>query len=480
MLKGIEVRTFFLTNTTKSYSCSRMAAQGHTRRLDTPSRRERRRRHDTPSPSPERHHHRRTSISHKRPRTVAPEDADRNHRQPTASGIRPRSRPSRSCSSSSQGSRTRPTRSTSRSRESSRHEDKKKAKNSSSKKRSRSKDTRKEKKKSCRRSSKKSASSARDRREYSDDSSEEEDQRRLAADGKDGKKNTDLLTAAETDRETQDDARPDSAATQQPQGINSETKVPADPEATEHSTENSTKTAAAATTTTTTTTACSVTSTSMTTVVGEAAGSTNIPVDEDAPTPPASAKQTTTVSMTTTALDEDALTPPGSPTRTAALNTPAYVHQPDSEVVPAGVGKGSFFAQLRAMEQRKGSLGTIHATGGRGAGGATAGAVEGIKSNDWECQKCGKSNYKNASACDRLVKRIEAKGETSLGRSMKTWTAHSTKSSAVNFCHVTPPLELKSVGRIRADHRLRPRAECFGVKSLNVLYLDLGSFSSRA
>lgn len=71
---------------------------------------------------------------------------------------------------------------------------------------------------------------------------------------------------------------------------------------------------------------------------------------------------------------------------------------PATEEVPVdpAAGRNSFFAQLHAMERKKGTVGTMHATGGGGGG-----AAEPIQSTDWECLKCGKSNYKKASACDR-------------------------------------------------------------------------------
>lgn len=95
-------------------------------------------------------------------------------------------------------------------------------------------------------------------------------------------------------------------------------------------------------------------------------------------------------------VDEDAPTPPASPgvaSKKAELS------------VASAPSKTSFFEQLRAMEGRKGSVGTMHATGNSasvGVSGASGGGGV-IQSSDWECLKCGKSNYKNASACDRCA-----------------------------------------------------------------------------
>lgn len=127
-------------------------------------------------------------------------------------------------------------------------------------------------------------------------------------------------------------------------------------------------------------------------------------VDEDAPTPPGSPAAAVATKPSAegplavngsggvdddeACVDEDAPTPPASPHKTAAE-------------VPAA-GKNSFFAQLHASERKKGTVGTIHATGNHsGGGGGAGGGGGGIQSSDWECLKCGKSNYKNASACDR-------------------------------------------------------------------------------
>lgn len=133
-------------------------------------------------------------------------------------------------------------------------------------------------------------------------------------------------------------------------------------------------------------------------------------VDEDAPTPPGNPEPRKDIQIdglpsAATAgpakggtddkepcVDEDAPTPPASPSRT----------HPAAEVpVSTAVGKNSFFAQLHAMERKKGTVGTMHATGGSGGGGSGGGGP--IQSSDWECLKCGKSNYKNASACDRYT-----------------------------------------------------------------------------
>ncbi|CAB1102920.1 unnamed protein product [Ectocarpus sp. CCAP 1310/34] len=126
-------------------------------------------------------------------------------------------------------------------------------------------------------------------------------------------------------------------------------------------------------------------------------------VDEHAPTPPGSPPAASATNPSTegplavnggggaddteACVDEDAPTPPASPHKTA-VEAPA-------------AGKNSFFAQLQASERKKGTVGTIHATGNHGGGGGEGGAGAGIQSSDWECLKCGKSNYKNASACDR-------------------------------------------------------------------------------
>ncbi|CAM9544884.1 unnamed protein product [Ascophyllum nodosum] len=90
-------------------------------------------------------------------------------------------------------------------------------------------------------------------------------------------------------------------------------------------------------------------------------------------------------------LDEDAPTPPASP----------GVRPQEAEISAASAAdRSSFFAKLHALEGKKGTVGTVHASGVRG-GGAGGGAEPLIKSNDWECLKCGKSNYKNASSCGR-------------------------------------------------------------------------------
>ncbi len=148
-------------------------------------------------------------------------------------------------------------------------------------------------------------------------------------------------------------------------------------------------------------------------------------VDEDAPTPPGSpgsqnhtadtaAEHGTADGLPSTAaavaaaansgedvagvddgvVDEDAPTPPASPVKRRAAV--------EEVSVDTAAGKNSFFAQLHAMERKKGPIGTMHATGGAGGGG---GGTEPIQSTDWECQKCGKMNYKKASACDKYVKR---------------------------------------------------------------------------
>lgn len=140
-----------------------------------------------------------------------------------------------------------------------------------------------------------------------------------------------------------------------------------------------------------------------------AEGPSSAVVNEDAPTPPGSLEprkdtQTHGVPSTATAgpanvgtgvnepcVDEDAPTPPASPSRPhAAVKVP----------ISTAVGKNSFFAQLHAMERKKGTVGTMHATGGGGGSGGGGGPIQ---SSDWECLKCGKSNYKNASACDRYT-----------------------------------------------------------------------------
>lgn len=69
---------------------------------------------------------------------------------------------------------------------------------------------------------------------------------------------------------------------------------------------------------------------------------------------------------------------------------------------------GRFSPRLRFQipVAMSGAVGTVHATGkvggdGGGSGGGGGGGGGPIQSSDWECLKCGKSNYKNASACDR-------------------------------------------------------------------------------
>ena len=109
--------------------------------------------------------------------------------------------------------------------------------------------------------------------------------------------------------------------------------------------------------------------------------------DEDAPTPPASPTppmsdatktedpatsgaptkekpatgatrpaegEATTINNNETCAGEDAPTPPTSP---------AVSHLKEEVSVAPAVGKSSFFAQLRAAEGRKGTVGTMHATG---------------------------------------------------------------------------------------------------------------------
>lgn len=103
-------------------------------------------------------------------------------------------------------------------------------------------------------------------------------------------------------------------------------------------------------------------------------------------------------------VDEDAPTPPPSPGAGGGGGGGAGGAVPQQSAaaevpVDAAVGKNSFFAQLHAMERKKGTIGTMHATGG--GGGGVNGSAGPIQSSDWECLKCGKSNYKNASACDR-------------------------------------------------------------------------------
>ena len=52
-----------------------------------------------------------------------------------------------------------------------------------------------------------------------------------------------------------------------------------------------------------------------------------------------------------------------------------------------------FFAQLHRAEAQKPALGTIHATG------RTASEAHAKASSDWECQKCGESNFSNSADC---------------------------------------------------------------------------------
>lgn len=93
-------------------------------------------------------------------------------------------------------------------------------------------------------------------------------------------------------------------------------------------------------------------------------------------------------------LDEDAPTPPASPGGRIE----------EAELSVASVtDRTSFFAKLRALEGEKGMLGTVHTTGVQSGGGGEGGGSETIKSNDWECLKCGKSNFKNATSCYRCV-----------------------------------------------------------------------------
>lgn len=101
-------------------------------------------------------------------------------------------------------------------------------------------------------------------------------------------------------------------------------------------------------------------------------------------------------------LDEDAPTPPVSP----------GVQLQEAELSVASVtDKSSFFAKLRALEGKKGTVGTVHATGVPSGGGGKGGGTGTIKPSDWECLKCGKSNYKNATSCDRCVDlRLSKKG----------------------------------------------------------------------
>ena len=52
-----------------------------------------------------------------------------------------------------------------------------------------------------------------------------------------------------------------------------------------------------------------------------------------------------------------------------------------------------FFAQLHRAEAQKPALGTIHATA------RTTSEVDTKASSDWECQKCGESNFSNSADC---------------------------------------------------------------------------------
>ena len=56
-------------------------------------------------------------------------------------------------------------------------------------------------------------------------------------------------------------------------------------------------------------------------------------------------------------------------------------------------GALSFFAQLHREEAQKPALGTIHAAG------RTVSEARAKASTDWECQKCGESNFSNSADC---------------------------------------------------------------------------------
>lgn len=147
----------------------------------------------------------------------------------------------------------------------------------------------------------------------------------------------------------------------------------------------------------------------------------SILIDEDAPTPPASPKHAQHApEAVSTGLErielaafprpkdvplKDAPTPPSSPAAIAskdALNHTNNGKQGEQGSSVPATSKHSFFAQLYEKELKKGKIGTVHASA-RGSCGAddSSSRNETVKSSDWECQKCGKINYKNASACDR-------------------------------------------------------------------------------
>lgn len=145
-------------------------------------------------------------------------------------------------------------------------------------------------------------------------------------------------------------------------------------------------------------------------------------VDEDAPTPPASPERTSNeasaaitegsgsqtrirgISAADSLLDEDAPTPPPSPSKNSPADDPASerseTKQSEASTGALSTSKDNFFARLLDVERKKGRVGTVHASGPS----ATGSEVDAPKSSDWECLKCGKSNYKNASSCDRYTR----------------------------------------------------------------------------
>ncbi|CAM9353365.1 unnamed protein product [Choristocarpus tenellus] len=96
---------------------------------------------------------------------------------------------------------------------------------------------------------------------------------------------------------------------------------------------------------------------------------------------------TLTLNIEEATLAEDAPTPPASPARGEK-----------AILAPTGFGKKDFFNELRQQEAKKGRLGTVHAST-KPVGGTSHPVLE--KSRDWDCLKCGKSNYRKASECDK-------------------------------------------------------------------------------
>lgn len=64
------------------------------------------------------------------------------------------------------------------------------------------------------------------------------------------------------------------------------------------------------------------------------------------------------------------------------------------------ISKMDFFAQLRMQESRRGSVGTVHAKSKASASGGMS-ATAGPASQDWNCPKCGASNYKHFNECQK-------------------------------------------------------------------------------